>query len=197
MDTPEASSSEPPSSPASSSSDDAPGREPGRDTGHGGLRLELLDPDRLLDAGVFARTQSAAGSVLALISASGEVRARVVDDAAMSAAHLEHMDDAGTTDVLTFDMSDEEGVDADLLICRDEARRHAERLGHPLEHELALYIVHGVLHCVGHDDATEEGAERMHAEEDRLLAAAGIGPVYGAGADPGGAGLSDRGGSGP
>lgn len=189
MDTQEPSSAEPPSSPASSESDDAPGREPTGQHGlgggirHRGPRFELVDPDGLLGGGLGARTDAAVRVVLEQIPVAGEVRARVVDDDAMSAAHVEYLDVEGTTDVLTFDMSEtapdgSRVLDADLLICVDEARRQAEQLGHAVEHELALYIVHGVLHCTGYDDLTEDGARAMHAEEDRLLLAAGIGAVF-------------------
>jgi ssRNA-specific RNase YbeY (16S rRNA maturation enzyme) len=33
------------------------------------------------------------------------------------------------------------------------------------------YVVHGLLHQTGYDDATVRGAARMHAREDELLAA--------------------------
>ena len=184
MDTPEPSSSEPPSPLAPSDPDDAPGRERTHERPAGaGLRCELLDPDRLLGEGLLARTGAAIRGVLGLLNETGEVRARVVNDETMSAAHVEYLDVEGTTDVLTFDMTEitEDGsreLDVDLLICIDEAARQSKRLGHAVEHELALYVVHGILHCTGFDDLTEDDARAMHAEEDRLLAEAGIGRVY-------------------
>ncbi|VAX42159.1 hypothetical protein MNBD_PLANCTO03-1432, partial [hydrothermal vent metagenome] len=69
-------------------------------------------------------------------------------------------------------------LDVDLLLCVDEARRQAEARGFTIERELLLYLVHGVLHCLGYDDHTEADAARMHAEEDRLLEAAGVGATY-------------------
>lgn len=184
MDTPEPSSSEPPSPSAPSSADDAPDRERTCKRPAGtGLRCELLDPDGLLGGDLAARTEAAIRNVLALINETGEVRAQVVNDETMSAAHVEYLDVEGTTDVLTFDMTEitEDGpreLDVDLLICVDEAARQSERLGHAVEHELTLYVVHGVLHCTGYDDLTEDDARAMHAEEDRLLAEAGIGRVF-------------------
>ncbi len=115
----------------------------------------------------------------------GQVRVRVVGDAEMAAAHLEFCDVEGTTDVLTFDMSSERDadgrpvLDVDILACADEAARQGAARGHSLERELLLYIVHGLMHCLGHDDHDEAAAAAMHAEEDRVLTAIGVGATYG------------------
>ncbi|USO00146.1 MAG: rRNA maturation RNase YbeY [Phycisphaeraceae bacterium] len=119
-------------------------------------------------------------AALAHLGSPGEVRARVVSDAEMADAHERYSGVAGTTDVLTFDLSEAGALDTDLLVCVDEARRQADRRGHPVEHELTLYIIHGVLHCLGYDDKSDADSARMHAEEDRILTAIGLGPVYAA-----------------
>ncbi|MCA9280265.1 MAG: rRNA maturation RNase YbeY, partial [Phycisphaerales bacterium] len=112
----------------------------------------------------------------------GSVRAKLVADTEMAAAHEQYSNVPGTTDVLTFDMSENDNgacdLDVDLLICVDEACRQVAQRGHPVTHELTLYIVHGVLHCLGFDDHTDEDARAIHAEEDRVLSAIGIGRVY-------------------
>jgi probable rRNA maturation factor len=112
----------------------------------------------------------------------GEVRGRIVGDDEMAEAHMQWLDIPGTTDVLTFDLREHDDLplDVDLLLCFDEASRQAAERGLRPEHELLLYTVHGVLHCLGHDDHTEADAARMHAEEDRLLEAAGVGPIFAA-----------------
>jgi probable rRNA maturation factor len=66
----------------------------------------------------------------------------------------------------------------DTVICLDEARRRAGELGHTVHKELLLYCVHSLLHVQGYDDVTAAGARRMHAREDEILVALGIGPVY-------------------
>jgi len=77
----------------------------------------------------------------------------------------------------------EVGVDADLLVCVDEARRQAGSRGHGVLEELVLYVLHGVLHGLGHDDAGAGEAVAMHGEEDRVLRSIGLGAVYGVGGD--------------
>ncbi len=113
----------------------------------------------------------------------GEVRVRIVDDAEMAAAHLEYCEIEGTTDVLTFDLVDgmaAQGhpLDTDIMVCLDEAARQAPTRGHQPEHEMLLYILHGVLHCLGFDDHEEEDFIRMHAREDEVLSAIGVGAIF-------------------
>jgi probable rRNA maturation factor len=99
---------------------------------------------------------------------------RLVVDAEMSRLHARHMNDPTTTDVLTF----VDGAEADVAVCVDEARRRSAEMGHDLRRELLLYALHGLLHAVGFDDRTPADFERMHAEEDRLLAAIGVGATF-------------------
>jgi probable rRNA maturation factor len=104
---------------------------------------------------------------------------RIVADAEMSALHERHANVPGTTDVLTFDNSRAAGpIDVDIAVCVEEAARRAAELGHTVERELLLYCVHGLLHCLGFDDHDPRDHERMHAEEDRLLEAAGVGRTF-------------------
>jgi probable rRNA maturation factor len=158
----------------------------------GAAHVEVSDPERRLSAGDASWLAQTADGALVTLGASGEVRVRVVGDAAMAAAHQRYAGVAGTTDVLTFDLAgDPSKLDVDILVCMDEAARQAARRGHETRTELLLYIVHGILHCLGHDDHDEAAAARMHAEEDRLLSAVGVGAVYArseAGAGPSGGG---------
>jgi probable rRNA maturation factor len=110
----------------------------------------------------------------------GEVRLRIVEDQAMAEAHLRYTNVAGTTDVLTFDLRDssEEPIDADIMICIDEATRQATTRGHELRMELLLYGLHGLLHLIGYDDHTQRGYARMHRREDELLVLAGHQAVF-------------------
>jgi len=112
------------------------------------------------------------------------VDVRLVGDAAMDAAHRRYSGVEGTTDVLSFPAHDEgdpaAAVEVDLIVCTDVAAREAGLRGHPTEREILLYAVHGTLHTCGHRDDTEEGFRAIHAEEDRILAAGGVGAVYAA-----------------
>ena len=41
-----------------------------------------------------------------------------------------------------------------------DALRQAAELGHSLDHELRCLLLHGVLHCLGHDHETDDGDMR-------------------------------------
>ncbi len=151
----------------------------------GGARVEVVDASGRLSGDGLGWLERHAAGAAAVLGLGGEVRVRVVCDPEMAAAHLEYCEVEGTTDVLTFDMSeaDDSGrpvLDVDILACIDEAERQGAARGHGRERELLLYIVHGVLHCLGHDDHDEAAAAAMHAEEDRVLGAIGVGRTFGA-----------------
>ena len=44
--------------------------------------------------------------------------------------------------------------------------------------ELALYLVHGLLHLAGYDDRDAAAFRRMHRREDEILATLGLGGVF-------------------
>lgn len=111
---------------------------------------------------------------------NGSLELVVVDDKVMAHLHQEHCNLPGTTDVLTFDLRDQpsDPLDAEIILCRDEAARQAAKRGHEVRVELLLYAVHGLLHLLGEDDHQELAYQRMHQREDEVLTAIGIGPVF-------------------
>ncbi|MHC4979114.1 MAG: rRNA maturation RNase YbeY [Planctomycetota bacterium] len=103
----------------------------------------------------------------------------IVGDEKMRALNQTHRAVSDTTDVLSFERrGNDDAIEADIVICADEAARRAAELDHSLEQELLLYALHGVLHCAGFDDQTNEDFEAMHVEEDRILTAIGVGPTF-------------------
>ena len=59
----------------------------------------------------------------------------------------------------------------EVIISYPQTRRQALALDRPVDQELALLIVHGVLHLVGHDHLEPEGTARMQAREQAALSA--------------------------
>ena len=63
------------------------------------------------------------------------------------------------TDVLSFATTDQLQPDTlylgDVVISYPKAREQAKAGGHPVEAEVQLLVVHGVLHLLGHDHYTE------------------------------------------
>jgi probable rRNA maturation factor len=54
----------------------------------------------------------------------------------------------------------------DVVVAVPTARRQAEGRGHSVDRELRTLILHGVLHCLGHDHETDHG--EMEQLERRL-----------------------------
>ncbi len=114
-------------------------------------------------------------------------RARItvalVDDGVMAKLNRQFRGEAGTTDVLSFDLHDSAhgngAIDGEIVLSIDRAIGEAKRRGHALKAELALYAVHGTLHLLGYDDRRKSDATRMHAMEDEILSSIGLGQVFG------------------
>lgn len=114
----------------------------------------------------------------AVRAASGEsplraVTVALVDDARIAALHVQFMGLAGPTDVLTFDLRDDESqpeIEGEIVISVDTARRQARRFKVTATEELLRYAIHGVLHLRGYDDDTPARRRRMRREENRVLA---------------------------
>ncbi len=89
---------------------------------------------------------------------------RLAGDRDLRAANLRWRRRDRVTDVLSFPgQATPEGRHlGDILISVPAARRQAVRHGHDLERELRILLLHGVLHCLGHDHETDGG------EMDRL-----------------------------
>ncbi len=119
-------------------------------------------------------------------TASADVSVAVVSDSEIAELHEKYMNIKGATDVLTFDLAEKRHrgangrhVEGEIVVSADTAKRRAEERAHPVGAELALYVVHGTLHLLGMDDVTEQQAMKMHEMEDEILAAIGVGRIYG------------------
>lgn len=75
------------------------------------------------------------------------------------------------TDVLSFDVRPPEGggVFGDIFISLDAAVENACRFGSYFEKEVVLYMIHGMLHLTGYDDASPRRRARMRRKETELL----------------------------
>lgn len=111
---------------------------------------------------------------------AARVTVTIVGDAQMQACHEQYLHETSTTDVMSFDLTDEfENTPVfDLIVNAEMAQRQAAQRGHRAEAELALYVIHGLLHNLGYDDSSPRQAERMHRTEDAVLNALGFGAVY-------------------
>ena len=122
-------------------------------------------PDVAVDT---ARWRRLALDVLADVGANGELTLTFVDRVDIAELNAEHMGKVGPTDVLSFPMDDDplDGVPTLLgdvvispAVAADQAAEHAGTL----DDELALLVVHGILHVLGHDHAEPDETAVMRA----------------------------------
>lgn len=106
-----------------------------------------------------------------------ELDVRFVGDRAMTVANREYVGHEGTTDVITFSYFDDPDslfpgeAAVELIICIDAALREgAAREDSCYSREMALYLVHGLLHSAGEDDLSPGPRRRMRRREREVLA---------------------------
>ena len=125
-----------------------------------------------LSAGLCKRLQSCGRKALEEVLQKSGRRARIrnldeievsfVDDETIEDLHLQFMGLAGPTDVITFDHGE-------IHISVETAREQASEYANDFERELMLYIVHGLLHLAGYDDATERESAVMEEMQSAIL----------------------------
>lgn len=91
-----------------------------------------------------------------------EVEVSIIDDEKIADVHMRFMDIPGATDVITFDHGE-------VHISIETAQKQALEYGNDYERELVLYIVHGLLHLAGYEDASDEDAARMDLLQQSIL----------------------------
>lgn len=148
--------------------------------------------ERVMD---LPRWEALARAVLVAEGVSGEAELALmfVDEATISELNGTFMGQTGPTDVLAFpiDASDDIGTGrspdgsttgpdrdlpddvpmllGDVVICPAVAARNAPAHAGTFDDEIALLVVHGILHVLGMDHATPDETEVMQARERDLL----------------------------
>jgi probable rRNA maturation factor len=161
------------------------------------VSIEVFAADEQVDRPVDTiRWIRLAEAVLADEGLKGDAELSIlfVDEQAMSDLNKRFLGKDGPTDVLAFPI-DEEPVEGgrspdsggtgpgftaepsdlptllgDVVICPAVASRNAPEHAGTYEDELALLVVHGVLHLLGMDHEVEDEAEAMEQRERQLLA---------------------------
>ena len=136
--------------------------------GGGGREIVLLNPNRYPEAAARRLRPWLAALLAALAPEAGSLGVRFTGDREMRRVNRQFRGKDQPTDVLSFpgDAAGEEDHLGDLLISVPTARRQAAAAGHGVERELKTLLLHGVLHCLGHDHETDQG--EMERLERRL-----------------------------
>jgi probable rRNA maturation factor len=99
---------------------------------------------------------------------------RIVDDVEMAKLHVEHMQESGPTDVMSFPSGDETQL-GDIAIDWQQVQRQAV-VGSPegWVNEATVLLVHGLVHLLGRDHGTRAEGRAMRVIERRALRAIGV-----------------------
>ena len=94
----------------------------------------------------------------------------ITDQSRIQELNLVHLDIDEPTDVLAFPMSPEEAIHlGEVIISYPQAFMQAEEHRHPVKKEVALLLIHGVLHLLGYDHDAPEPEQRMKAREAEIM----------------------------
>jgi len=114
------------------------------------------------------------------IHPDSELGITLVDTERMTTLHEDWMNEPGPTDVLSFPIDEltpgtseqpaGPGILGDIVICPQFARKDANEANRTLDQHVRFLTVHGLLHLLGYDHATEEDYAQMFTVQDELLA---------------------------
>jgi rRNA maturation RNase YbeY len=115
-----------------------------------------------------------------ILSVAGESEAilsvEFVGDHRMRRLNAQYRGRDITTDVLAFAMREAPGPRSpllgDVVISVPRAAKQADEQKHPLQYELTVLLIHGILHLLGYDhERSEYEARRMRRKERAVLQA--------------------------
>jgi probable rRNA maturation factor len=105
--------------------------------------------------------------------ADAEISLAFVDNPTIHTLNKRYLDHDEPTDVLSFPLSEpaSKKLAGELVIGAEVAQAQARERGHDVQVELALYVIHGLLHLCGFDDKSESAAAAMRRRERHYLQA--------------------------
>jgi len=91
-------------------------------------------------------------------------------DAFLLERNIQYLNHNTLTDIITFDLSEEEGIiEGEIYISIDRVRENALKFSKSFEDELHRVLIHGVLHLAGYRDKKAEQKVEMRKKEDYYL----------------------------
>jgi len=108
--------------------------------------------------------------------ADAEISVAFVDNPTIHRLNLRYLLHDEPTDVLTFPTSDPSAkrLSGELVVGAEVAEAQAEERGHDVQAELALYVIHGLLHLCGYSDKSPPEEKAMRLRERHYLQQLGL-----------------------
>jgi probable rRNA maturation factor len=100
-----------------------------------------------------------------------EISLAFVDNVTIHRLNKQFLNHDEPTDVLTFPLSDKgtKKLAGELVLGAEVAWDEAKERGHDVQAELALYVIHGLLHLCGFDDKAPASTVKMRERERHYL----------------------------
>ena len=103
---------------------------------------------------------------------AGQISVAVVNDRTIQDVNRQYLNHDYPTDVISFNLTDDDqNLEGEVIVSWQTAKRVAEESGWTTSQELLLYIIHGMLHIVGLDDATTTQSKKMRQKERQYMQA--------------------------
>src|SRR5712692_9193083 len=141
-----------------------------------GQRVSIASPQELvpIDCG---RMREIVRAVLREEGISdAEISLAFVDNPTIHQLNKRYLGHDEPTDVLSFPLSEPgaQKLIGELVIGAEVAQAEATGRGHDVQAELALYVIHGLLHLCGYDDKAPAEAKTMRGRERQFLHLLGL-----------------------
>src|SRR5260370_36501309 len=109
-----------------------------------------------------------------------EISVALADNTTIQRLNKQFLDHDEPTDVLTFPYSAAHAkkLEGELVVGAEIAQEQAAERGHDVQAELALYVIHGLLHLCGYDDKAPGPEKEMRERERHYLRRAGLPDVF-------------------
>ncbi len=101
---------------------------------------------------------------------TGEIGYLFVGDEKILEVNREYLGHDYYTDIITFDYSEEDTINGDIVISLETVATNAIAQGTDSDEELLRVIIHGILHLCGINDKGPGEREIMEAAENKALA---------------------------
>ena len=92
-----------------------------------------------------------------------------VDDKTLRDMHKIYLNDDSFTDVMTFNLGDEDAIESEIYISLTRTQEQAIEYQVSLQEEITRLLVHACLHLVGYDDLKTEDQLIMKDRENELV----------------------------
>jgi probable rRNA maturation factor len=118
-------------------------------------------------------------SISGLDLPAGDIGVQFVDDTQIRALNKDYSGKDEVTDVLSFSYIEDgaepiEGVIGEMAVSLDTARVQAKKAKTDLVTELALLVLHGILHVCGRDHADKVTMAELDELQEQIMTAAGL-----------------------